>query len=94
MTVAISKPAIDLRVELNRGTVQYQLETFNFTGNSSLTTFALPNGWEPKFVYSAGLRRREGVGSEYTVAFDGYIYSVVFATAPAAVNIAIDCRIS
>jgi hypothetical protein len=94
MTVSISKPAINLRKELNKGAAKYRIETFAFTGDSSETTFALPNGWEPKFVYSDGARKREGSGNDYTVTFDGFIYSVVFAVAPAVVFVDIDCEVS
>lgn len=94
MTVIIEKPAINLREELadprNQGT--YRLEVFYFEGNGSSTTFALQKGWKPKFVYSAGLFRREGTLEDYTIVFDGFVYSVVFAVAPAVVNIDIICE--
>jgi hypothetical protein len=94
MTVAIGKPAANLRSELSKGRAAYRIETFPFTGDSSETTFTLPNGWKPKFVYSDGVRQREGSGDDYTVTLDVTIYSVVFNTAPAAVFVDIDCEVA
>jgi hypothetical protein len=94
MTVSISKPALNLRRERAKGAESYRIETFAFTGDSSQTTFTLPNGWKPKFVYSNGARQREGSGDDYTVTLDVSVYSVVFSTAPAAVFVDIDCEVA
>jgi hypothetical protein len=91
MTVTISKPALNLREELaaakRRG--GYAQEMFWFDGDSSTTNFALPKGWLPKFVYVDGALVREGAAEDYTVQFDGFIYSVEMAVAPAAVDVGI-----
>jgi hypothetical protein len=88
MTVIIEKPAVNLREELAdlRNQPRYVQEVFWFTGNATITTFALERGWKPKFVYNAGALQKEGTGEDYTVSYDGFIYRVVFATAPANGN--------
>tara|TARA_Y100000296_G_C5162568_1_gene252700 strand:+ start:1208 stop:1507 length:300 start_codon:yes stop_codon:yes gene_type:complete len=84
MTVYIEKPAVNLREELaslrNQG--GYHQEVFWFTGDASETDFALERGWKPKFVHDAGALQKEGSGDDYTVSYDGFIYTVVFSTAP------------
>lgn len=91
MTVYIEKPAVNLREELAdlRNQPRYVQEVFWFSGDSSETTFALERGWKPKFVYVDGALFREGTGEDYTVSYDGFIYSVVFAVAPAVVDVGI-----
>jgi hypothetical protein len=95
MTVYIEKEAQNLREELAalRAKVSSGLaqEAFWFSGNSSTTTFALPRGWKPKFVYVDGALYRPGTGEDYTVSYDGFIHSVVMAVAPAAVDVGIIC---
>lgn len=93
MTVRISKPAINLRALLAKLSAirpPARRETFWFTGNGSTTTFTLPRGWAPAEVHAPNLRRI-GAGNDYTVAFDGFTYSVVFAVAPASGNVGIIC---
>ncbi|HEY7824320.1 MAG TPA: hypothetical protein VIG24_15870 [Acidimicrobiia bacterium] len=92
MTVYIEKPATNLREELASLRAQVRAseqEAFWFSGNSSLTSFALPRGWKPKFVYVDGAIYRPGTGEDYTVSYDGFIYTVVMAVAPAAVDVGI-----
>lgn len=90
--------AINLRAEIEGLRAQVaRLQTeakprsdFWFTGDSSETAFVLPSGWSPLKVYSDGLLRKPGAAEDYTVTFDGHLYTVVFAVAPAAVDIAIE----
>jgi hypothetical protein len=93
MTVSISKPAVNLREELAdlRNQPRTEQETFFYSGDSSTTDFPLPKGWKPKFVYVDGALKRPGTGEDYTVSFDGFIYSLVFAVAPAAVDVGVIC---
>ena len=86
MTVIIEKPAINLRETLAdlANQPRYVQEVFWFSGDASETDFALERGWKPKFVYDAGALQKEGSGEDYTVSYDGFIYTVVFAVAPAS----------
>ncbi len=88
MTVQISKPALNLREELSslKNQPRYVQEVFWFEGDSTETDFALEQGWKPKFVYDAGALQKEGSGDDYTVTYDGFIYTVVFGTAPTNLN--------
>lgn len=88
MTVIIEKPAVNLREELAdlRNQPRYVQEVFWFAGDASETDFALARGWKPKFVYDAGALQKEGSGDDYTVSYDGFIYTVVFGTAPGSGN--------
>ena len=95
MTVKISKPELNLREELAAlrakvaaGVAQ---EAFWFSGDGATTTFALPRGWKPKFAYVGGALKRPGSGEDYTVSYDGFIYSLVFAVAPATVDVGVIC---
>ena len=95
MTVTITKPALNLREELAAlrakvaaGVAQ---EAFWLSGDGATTTFALPRGWKPKFAYVDGALKRPGTGEDYTVTFDGFIYSLVFAVAPATVDVGVIC---
>lgn len=90
MTVYIEKPAQNLREELaalrakvNTGLDQQQ---FWFTGDGAETDFAMPRGWKPLHVFNAGALQKEGSGDAYTVPYDGFIYTVSFAVAPANLN--------
>ena len=93
MTVLVTKPTVNIREELAAlrakvaaGVAQ---EAFWFSGDGATTTFALPRGWKPKFAYVGGAIKRPGTGEDYTVSYDGFIYSVVFAVAPATVDVGI-----
>lgn len=95
MTVYVEKPEVNLREELAAlrakvaaGVAQ---EAFWFSGTGAQTAFALPRGWRPKFVYVDGALRRPGTGEDYTVTYDGFIYSLTFAVAPAAVDVGVIC---
>jgi len=87
----LKKSAINLREELdaNRPTsagppyVQLNLGT----GDGTLKIFALPKGWSPLNVFKAGLLQTGGSGNDFMVNYDGFIYSVVFAVAPANGNV-------
>lgn len=92
MAVTFSKPAVNLRDEVTSLKAQVNLsaqELFWFDGNSSETDFSLDRGWKPKFVYVNGALFREGTLEDYTVSYDGFIYTVSFAVAPAAVDVGI-----
>ena len=95
MTVYIEKKAQKLREELAalraRVVVGVAQEAFWFSGTGAQTAFALPSGWRPKFVYVDGSLRRPGTGEDYTVSFDGFIYTVSFAVAPATVDVGVIC---
>ena len=92
MTVRIEKPAINLREKLAKLAglnPTPERETFWFSGDSSQTDFPLPIGWKPENVFVDGSLYRPGSGEDYTVGFDGFIYTVVMSVAPAAVDVAI-----
>ena len=95
MTLYIEKPAQNIRAELmalRAARRPDRQQPFWFTGNGTLTTFTLGRGWKPGAIVSkAGALQREGSGNDYTVAFDGFNYSVTFAVAPA--NLAAICVI-
>jgi hypothetical protein len=92
MTVIYEKPAINLRAELAalRALVaQNRTVEFWFAGNGSTTTFTLKKGWKPRHVFVNGALYRPGTGEDYTTRFDGFVWSVVMAVAPAAVDVGI-----
>jgi len=92
MTVRVSKPALNLReklVELAGLSSAPKQETFFYSGDSSQTDFPLPRGWKPINVFVDGALYRPGTGEDYTVNFDGFIHTVIFAVAPAAVDVGI-----
>lgn len=87
MTVRAAKPALNLRgllaqigAKATRGTPLLPQQTF--AGDASTTDFALPRGMRPYAVFNAGALVRDGASDEYTVSFDGFIYTVSFAVAP------------
>lgn len=63
-------------------------ETFVFEFDGTETEKVLKKGWEPKAVFLDGSREREGTGNDYTVSFDGFVYSVVWAVAPSSTSFA------
>jgi hypothetical protein len=95
MTVNIEKPAQNLREELAslraRVASGVAQEAFWYSGTGAQTAFPLPRGWRPKFVYVDGAIKRPGTGEDYTVSYDGFIYSLVFAVAPATVDVGVIC---
>lgn len=87
MAIRIAKPAINLREQLtalrgDQGRGYRLLPQQRFTGNASTTAFSLPRGMAPYAVFNAGALSREGPSDDYTVSFDGFIYTVTFAVAP------------
>ena len=75
-------PAHILREELDSMPSSHvQQEVFWFTGDGVETAYPLPAGWRPKTVHVAGAIKRES--TDYTVAFDGFAYTVTFTVAPA-----------
>ena len=88
MTVYIEKPAVNLREELTslRNQGGYIQQQFWFAGDGAETDFAMPKGWKPLHVFNAGVLQKEGSGDEYTVNYDGFIYTVSFNVAPTSGN--------
>ncbi len=85
MTLTARKDAINLREELSRAkrSPESREEEFYFTGDAAETAFKLPAGWKPKRVYLDGLKLRKGDAEDFSLSYDGFIHSVVFAVAPA-----------
>lgn len=95
MTVLSEKDAIKLRDALTRLAgikPAPKYETFFYSGDSSETDFPLPKGWKPKNVFVDGALYRPGSSEDYTVTNDGFVYTVVFAVAPAVVDVGIMCE--
>jgi len=88
MSVKVTKDKIVIREKLASITkvVNTGLVNFWFLGDAVVTSFILPIGFKPYSVYNAGARVKEGSADEYTVSYDGSVYSVVFAVAPANGN--------
>ena len=88
MTVTISKPPINLREKLTELKAQqgYEERQFWFTGDATATDFVMPRGWQPLHVFDGGSLQKEGSGDDYEVTYDGFIYTVSFAVAPANLN--------
>lgn len=57
------------------------------TGDGSVTDFTLPKGWKPLAAIKAGSVQVEGSGNDFTVTFDGFVYTVSFAVAPTSGNV-------
>lgn len=92
MTTLFTKPALLLRPLFARmlGLEQRQnagpasmftLEEFD--GNGATTAFDSRSGFKPYQVFDAGILQREGSSEDYTLGFDGFIWTVTFAVAPA-----------
>jgi hypothetical protein len=90
MTVYIEKPAQNLREELAalRAKVSAGLEQqqFWFSADGTGTDFVMARGWKPLHVFNAGALQKEGSGDEYTVTYDGFLYTVSFNVAPTSGN--------
>jgi hypothetical protein len=92
MTISITKPAINLREQLAKLAgfkPAPEQETFFYSGDSSTTDFPLPEGWKPVNVFVDGALFRPGSSEDYTISYDGFIYTVVMAVAPASVDVGI-----
>lgn len=94
MTVNISKPAYNLREELEkldandrRMAERQPFYQHLYTGDGSTTEFACTKGKKPFAVFSDGLLKKEV--THYTATFDGFVWTVTFLTAPGAVSISI-----
>lgn len=84
-------PARNLSSELKRQREQAKafgasLEPFWFLGATSVITFVMKAGWKPKYVYNAGALVKDGATAQYTITYNGFLYSIVFAVAPTAGN--------
>ncbi len=85
MTVYIDRPSENLREQIAALRAQVDAsrqQPFWFAGTGVLSAFTLPRGWKPLYVFSAGALKRDGVGNDYTVGFDGFLHTVTFAAAP------------
>ena len=89
MTVRVNKSATTLVDATSKQAPAKSEELFWFTGDSTETDFVLAAGWVPKYAYVDGALMREGSSDDYTVKYNGYVYTVVFAVAPAAVDVGI-----
>lgn len=94
MTVSITKPAMKLRVYLARivgleQRIPPRQVKVDFTADGLTDTFVLPLNYKPFLVFDGGALQREGASEDYTVTYDGFIYSVVFAVNPAAGDVAV-----
>jgi hypothetical protein len=84
--VNITKPAGGLREELGAAPPRRRDARFvtqSEVGDGVATAFAVAGGFEPFAIFVAGVYQHEGAGEDYTVAYDGFEYSVLFAVAPA-----------
>jgi len=91
----ITRPKLSLKQAYERvksalnGKAQPQ-QTFWFAGDTSETTFSPERGWKPINVFENGALVKEGSGDDYTITVNAMGgYSVIFNSAPAAVDIAI-----
>ena len=57
-----------------------------YTSDGTDVAFTMPKGWKPLHVYDDGALQKEGSGDDYEVTYDGFIYTVSFAVAPANLN--------
>ena len=87
----ITQQAIDLRAKQdeNQPILPKATQTFWFDGDSSAVDFVLPIGWKPTSVFVDGLLNRPGTGNDYTTSFDGFLWKITMAVAPAVVSIAV-----
>ncbi|MET3135620.1 hypothetical protein AAKU55_005932, partial [Oxalobacteraceae bacterium GrIS 1.11] len=84
---AYYQPALLLRDELRRQDAARRAMSkiptpIWFTGDGITAAFALTKGFDPRFVYKQGLLMRDGAANDYTVAFDGFQWTVTFLSAP------------
>lgn len=88
MAVTVSKPALNISEKVTelKNQPKYTQQQFWFVSDGVLTDFELPDGWTPLHVFNAGSLQKEGSGDDYTVAFDGFVYTVSFAVAPTNLN--------
>jgi hypothetical protein len=90
MTVYIEKPAQNLREELAalraKVTAGLEQQQFWFAADGTATDFTMSRGWKPLHVFNAGALQKEGSGDEYTVTYDGFLYTVSFNVAPTSGN--------
>ncbi|MNZ72016.1 hypothetical protein D3C78_903850 [compost metagenome] len=85
--VDIYVPAYSLREELERlddaaRALGSQPVFHEFDAMTGQTAFVLPLGFRVVAVYSAGVLKRAGSTKDYTLAFDGFRWTVNFAVAP------------
>lgn len=77
-------PAKNLREELPTDLGDKPRQLFDFD-LSSATTCTLPQGWKPTgSVWQAGGKLRQGASEEFTVTYDGFLWSVVLGSAATA----------
>jgi hypothetical protein len=87
MSATVTSNTLNLRELLSKinGLInlykQPQIVYRAFSGNGSITTFALPEGWKPYAIYVAGARQLDAV---WSVTYDVNVASIVFTSAPAS----------
>jgi hypothetical protein len=71
-------PAKNLREDISVGDKERKLFDFDI---SSATTVTLPLGWKPTgAVWLDGAKQREGAADDFTITYDGFLWSVEFAS--------------
>lgn len=94
MAIQVNQPAMALRAIIARlAGIQPAPRTLTkpFEGDGVTTSFEVPEGFKPTGIYVDGLRKSEGPLDDYTLDYDGFVWAVVFAVAPGAVKIVVDC---
>jgi hypothetical protein len=94
MAIQVSQPAASLRATIARLAgikPAPRALTATFEGDGVTASFEVPEGFKPTGVYVDGLRKSKGPLDDYTVDYDGFATAVVFAVAPGAVKILVDC---
>lgn len=88
MTITIDKPAEKLSDSYpSKGVTD--IEFFKLVANGADTTFLMTKGWRPFTVHAGDALMYEGSGDDYTLEYDGFVLSIVFAVAPPAGNLGI-----
>jgi hypothetical protein len=86
-------PERNISAELLESKTQLQISKKFYITGTGATTYSLQKGWKPVDVRKGGLDMRGGLGFDYTVTYDGFIYNLVFSTAvTAGVNISAVCE--
>jgi hypothetical protein len=87
-TIDITSPAINLRAEQIISPPNLtRLPNVDWTGDGAQTIFALPPGLKAIEVFDETARRIPGEGEDYEQKKDSFIWSLIFAVAPADGNV-------
>jgi hypothetical protein len=93
MTVSTRQSSLNLRAALAKLAALRQppvQQEFWSTFTAGQTTVALPTGWTVMSVRGISTNYRPGAGYDYTTSFDGFVWTVTFATSPGAVSICVN----